>query len=77
MNCRLGKGETLQHILDTLGSVAEGVDTTKSAFEMVTQRELDAPILKEVYKLLWQGESAKECAERLMSLPMRSEVHGE
>lgn len=27
---RLGQGETLEHILDTLGSVAEGVDTAKS-----------------------------------------------
>ena len=27
---RLGKGETLEHILETLGSVAEGVDTAKS-----------------------------------------------
>lgn len=27
---RLGKGESLEHILETLGSVAEGVDTAKS-----------------------------------------------
>lgn len=27
---RLGRGESLEHILETLGSVAEGVDTAKS-----------------------------------------------
>ena len=41
---RLGKGEKLQHILDTIGSVAEGVDTAKSAFAMVKEREIFAPM---------------------------------
>ncbi|KAK4049701.1 hypothetical protein OIV83_003976 [Microbotryomycetes sp. JL201] len=70
---RLGKGETLDHILQTLGSVAEGVDTTKAAFKLVKDKQLDAPILIEVWEMLWNGRPAKECAQRLMNLPMRTE----
>ena len=47
---RLGKGETLQHIIDTLGSVAEGVTTTKGLKEMLDGADLrvSAPIAEAV-----------------------------
>lgn len=73
---RLGKGEDLHTILETLGSVAEGVDTTKSAYSMVKKRGLDAPILEHVYKLLWESGSAVELAMALMKLPMIDEKAG-
>ncbi|KAJ3221217.1 hypothetical protein HDU78_000643, partial [Chytriomyces hyalinus] len=31
---RLGKGEKLDHVIATLGSVAEGVETTKAAYAL-------------------------------------------
>ena len=46
---RLGKGERLAHILDTIGSVAEGVDTAKSAFAMVQERGISAPMFVPVF----------------------------
>ncbi|SCV67316.1 BQ2448_5962 [Microbotryum intermedium] len=73
---RLGKGEELQHIIETLGSVAEGVDTTKSAYSMVKEKGIDAPILEHVYRCLWEGETAGEMAKKLMSLRMMSEMEG-
>ncbi|KAK4056077.1 hypothetical protein OIO90_002808 [Microbotryomycetes sp. JL221] len=73
---RLGQGEELKHILETLGSVAEGVDTTKAAYQLVKERQLDAPILNQVWEMLWNGGTAKQCAETLMSLPMMTEQHG-
>ena len=43
---RLGKGEKLSHIIETLGSVAEGVPTAKGLKEMLDQlgMPIDAPI---------------------------------
>ncbi|KDE02643.1 hypothetical protein MVLG_06802 [Microbotryum lychnidis-dioicae p1A1 Lamole] len=73
---RLGKGENLDHIIETLGSVAEGVDTAKSAYAMVKEKGIDAPILEHVYRCLWEGETAGEMAKRLMSLRMMSEMEG-
>lgn len=41
---RLGKGESLQHIVDTLGSVAEGVSTAKGLKEVIDELGVSAPI---------------------------------
>lgn len=45
---RLGKGESLQEIIDTLGSVAEGVTTVKGAKVLVDKLAIDMPIIKGV-----------------------------
>lgn len=71
---RLGQGETLHAILDTLGSVAEGVDTAKSAHAMVQGKDIDTPILEHVYRLLWKDEKAEDLARALMELPMMGEM---
>lgn len=46
---RIGRGETLEEILTSLGSVAEGVETARSAYEMVQSKGVSAPILEHVY----------------------------
>lgn len=43
---------------------------------MVQERNLHAPILEHVYRLLWKGESAKDLAKALMELPMMEEKEG-
>jgi len=45
---RLGKGESLQTIVDTLGSVAEGVTTTKGVKHIVDELKVNAPIISVV-----------------------------
>ena len=41
---RLGRGESLDHIIKTLGSVAEGVETTKGVKKFIDELEVRAPI---------------------------------
>lgn len=41
---RLGKGESLESIIDTLGSVAEGVTTAKGLKSIIDELEVQAPI---------------------------------
>lgn len=41
---RLGKGEKLQEITSTLGSVAEGVSTAKGLKEVIDDLGISAPI---------------------------------
>lgn len=50
---RLGKGEKLEHIIETLGSVAEGVSTTKGLKEIIDDLDLgvSAPIAEAVRAL--------------------------
>jgi glycerol-3-phosphate dehydrogenase len=41
---RLGQGEKLDHIIRTLGSVAEGVETTKGVHKIIDELDVRAPI---------------------------------
>jgi glycerol-3-phosphate dehydrogenase len=45
---RLGKGEKLPHIIETLGSVAEGVTTSKGLQEILDELDVSAPIAQAV-----------------------------
>ena len=45
---RLGKGESLKKIVDTLGSVAEGVTTAKGLKEVIDDLGISAPIANAV-----------------------------
>jgi glycerol-3-phosphate dehydrogenase len=51
---RLGKGEELQHILDTLGSVAEGVATAKGYKKIIDRVGVEAPIANGIYRVLYE-----------------------
>lgn len=53
---RLGQGEKLQDILDSLGSVAEGVATAKGLKAILDRLGLSAPIAQGVYGILYDGK---------------------
>jgi len=52
---RLGRGETLDEIINTLGSVAEGVTTAKGLHAIVEELGVEAPIATSVYEVLYEG----------------------
>lgn len=58
---RLGKGEELQHILDTLGSVAEGVATTKGYKKIIDRVGVEAPIANGIYRVLYEVRRRLVC----------------
>ncbi|CAL1695194.1 unnamed protein product [Somion occarium] len=66
---RLGKGEKLNYILETLGSVAEGVTTTKGLKELIDELGVTAPLAIAVYDVLYEGRDVAERAKELLSLP--------
>jgi len=71
---RLGKGEMLSHILDTLGSVAEGVSTAKGLKKMIDDLGVSAPIATAIYEVLHEDKDVKERASALLCLPAMSEL---
>jgi len=71
---RLGKGEKLQHIVDTLGSVAEGVTTSKGLKEILDDLGINAPIANAVYDVLHEDMNVEERARDLLSLPPLKEL---
>jgi glycerol-3-phosphate dehydrogenase len=69
---RLGKGESLKEVLATVGSVAEGVATAKAAYDLCNKLEVDAPIFREVYRVLYEE---KPIAQAVMDLVTREAKH--
>ncbi|TFY63123.1 hypothetical protein EVJ58_g3437 [Rhodofomes roseus] len=66
---RLGKGEKLDHIIKTLGSVAEGVTTTKALHTLISRLGVNAPIATGIYEVLYEDADVAEKAKWLMALP--------
>jgi len=69
----LGKGRTLGDILATLGHVAEGVKTTKSAYDLGRKMGVDMPITNEVYQVLYEGKSPRQAVVDLMTRALMRE----
>lgn len=70
---RLGKGETREEIVASTASVAEGIPTSKSVYDLAQKRGIEMPVTQEVYRVLFEGKPAIETTEALMSRPPKSE----
>ncbi len=70
---RLGRGESLDEILESTIAVAEGVTTARSVFELAQQNDIDMPITSEVYKVLFEDKLPEEATNSLMLRPPRDE----
>ncbi len=62
----LGKGKKLADILAHLGHVAEGVKTTKSAYDLSRKLGVDMPITSEIYKVIYEDKPAERAVVDLM-----------
>lgn len=69
----LGRGRTLDEILTEMREVAEGVKTTRSAFELGKKYDVELPITEAVHTLLYENGNARAMAERLMGRPLKKE----
>ena len=70
---RLGKGESIQQILDSMKMVAEGVWNAKAVRSIATAHNVDVPISAEVCRLCYENASAADSVTNLMSRDMKPE----
>ena len=70
---RIGKGETLDEILDGMHQVAEGIRTTRSACKLASRYGVDMPIVRQVHEVLFGGKDPLEAGEELMKRAPRPE----
>lgn len=73
---RMGSGERLDSIVESLGSVAEGVPTAKAAYELARKLNVDSPITDQVYAVLYQGKSIVTAFTELMERDPSNELRG-
>lgn len=69
----IGRGATLEQALAGKETVAEGVATTASARELAEQHDVDMPIVQMVYRILFDGHTAREAVPELMARELRPE----
>ena len=70
---KLGQGCALQDILRDMSEVAEGVRTTKSAYDLARQENVEMPIVNEVYQILYNGKPGNEAVADLMGRRLKRE----
>ena len=73
---RLGKGESLEEIESTIGSVVEGVATTKAVRTLALEHEVDMPISQAMYEILYEGLPLREAIQSLMTRDLKEEHLG-
>ncbi|TPX40001.1 glycerol-3-phosphate dehydrogenase [NAD(P)+] [Synchytrium endobioticum] len=73
---RLGQGEQVEHVLNTLGSVAEGYETSKAAYELCRKIHADSPMVDSVYAVCHRGAPVREMMSKVMGRPPKSELYG-
>lgn len=69
----VGKGKSLEQALAGKPTVAEGVVTTKSALALAQREGVEMPIATMVYRILFDGHSAKRAIPELMARGLRAE----
>ncbi|CCQ98499.1 NAD(P)H-dependent glycerol-3-phosphate dehydrogenase [[Clostridium] ultunense Esp] len=70
----LGEGKKLDEVLADMGMVVEGVKTTDAAYRLSIREEVDMPITRELYQVLFQGKDPRLAVEDLMGRGRTHEV---
>lgn len=70
----LGRGRTLDEIINEMSMVAEGVKTCKVVMELAEQYQLEMPISYEVYRVLYEGSTVREAFKGLLRQESGSEA---
>ena len=73
---QLGQGRSLAEISAGLDQVAEGVKSAPVVLELAARHGVAMPIARQVHAVLFEGATALEAQENLLSLPSRFELDG-
>lgn len=71
---RLGRGEAIDHVLETTVFVIEGVPTTRSVYGLARQHGIDMPITEAVHRILFEDLTPREAIRELMVRAPKPEV---
>ncbi|MFQ5824510.1 MAG: NAD(P)H-dependent glycerol-3-phosphate dehydrogenase [bacterium] len=73
---QIGKGKKLDEVLSEMVMVAEGVKTTRSAYELAAKHHVEVPIITEAYNVLFQNKDPKQAVFDLMTRAAKIEDWG-
>jgi glycerol-3-phosphate dehydrogenase (NAD(P)+) len=70
---RLGGGESLAQIAASMQMVAEGIPTTKSAFDCARKLNIETPIIDQVYAVIYEGKNPLQGLKELLQRDQKAE----
>jgi glycerol-3-phosphate dehydrogenase (NAD(P)+) len=70
----LGQGMSLDEVVETMGMVIEGVPSTKAAYELAQQKNIEMPITEAIYDVLYNEKGVKDAIDNLMHRDGKSEL---
>lgn len=72
----IGKGKSLEEALAGMVMVAEGVKTTRSAYELAARQNVEVPIITEAYRVLFEKKEPEQAVYDLMTRAAKNEDWG-
>lgn len=69
----LAKGKKIDDILNELGSVAEGVKTSKAVCELAKKLDIEAPISSAIYEAVYTDITPQDLLDKLMNRKLKEE----
>ncbi len=69
----LGRGRSLPEILQSMRTVAEGINTTAATLQLAKQKGVEMPITEQMYALLYHQCSPQDTVRKLMERTLRPE----
>jgi glycerol-3-phosphate dehydrogenase (NAD(P)+) len=70
---KLGRGESLDQITSAMAMVAEGIPTTKSAYECARKLNVETPIIDQIYAVLYEGKPPAQGLKELLQRDQKAE----
>lgn len=70
---QIGRGRTLQEVLDEMVMVAEGVRTTRSVHQLYRRQGVEMPIAEQVYQVLFHDKNPHTAMAELMTRDAKEE----
>lgn len=70
---QLGRGQTLKQITSSMQMIAEGISSTKSAFECARRLNVETPIIDQVYALLYERKAPVQAMQELLERDQKAE----
>lgn len=71
---KLGSGLSLEQVLSEMKMVAEGVKTTKSCYHLAEAKQVEMPILEQMYQILYHGKRCQDAVIELFQRELKQEV---
>jgi glycerol-3-phosphate dehydrogenase (NAD(P)+) len=72
---RIGRGEKLDAIIESMNMVAEGVKTTESVHRWALTNHVEMPITQAVHDILFDGREPSDALFDLMTRNPKEEIH--